>query len=56
MVSEQKHIKPDFFIKLYKASMMWNKILFYDVKIKMVKERRELMAKSQDKEYKELCA
>jgi len=50
------HIKLDYFLKFYKASMMWNKILYQDIKLTMLKERREMMANNQDDAYKQQCA
>ena len=46
MVSEDGNLKFEFFLKLYKSSMMWNKILFLDIKKEMLKERRSLLGNS----------
>ena len=44
IASPEGHLKFDFFLKLYKSSMMWNKILFLETKQEMVKERRSLLS------------
>lgn len=59
MIGEGGILKFEFFLKIYKASMMWNKILFLDTKKGMMEERREMMknhtsAKAPDG-YKTLC-
>jgi hypothetical protein len=46
MVSGDGNLKFEFFLKLYKSSMMWNKILFLDIKKEMLKERRAQLVNS----------
>ena len=43
IVTPEGNLKFEFFLKLYKSSMMWNKILFLDTKKDMLKERRTLL-------------
>lgn len=57
IASPEGHLKFDFFLKLYKSSMMWNKILFLETKREMIKERRSLLTDSPvaSRAYKQIC-
>jgi hypothetical protein len=58
-LTPEGHLKFDFFLSVYKSSMMWNKILYLDTKQEMLAERRSLLGNSTScvapKAYKAVC-
>lgn len=53
-----QYLKLEFFLDFYRASMMWNKIIFSDQKSKLVKARREAASQGgwvKNQSYKQIC-